>query len=105
MITPGRGQEDKEANCIDLIFIGNMPMMTTVTPTGEMTLDTTSEAGISRGIINNGQMTNKYELIINVAINMIVTGHRDGIIIQAGRLETYYQHQIHLADTEAAKQL
>ena len=106
MITPGRGQEDKVANCINLIFIGNMPMMTTVTPTGEMTLDTTSEAGISRGIINNGQMTNKYELIINVAINMLcVTGHRDGIIIQTGRLETYYQHQIHLADTEAAKQL
>lgn len=51
-------------------------------------------------------MTNKYELIINVAINMLcVTGHRDGIIIQTGRLETYYQHQIHLADTEAAKQL
>ena len=57
-------------------------MMTTVTPTGEMTLDMTSEAGISRGIINNGQMTNKYELIINVAITIIVTGHRDGIIIQ-----------------------
>ena len=41
-------------------------MMTIVTPTGEMTLDMTSEAGISRGIINNGQMTNKYELIINI---------------------------------------
>ena len=68
MTTPGRGQENLVADGIDLIFIGNMPMMTTVTPTGEMTLDTTSEAGISRGIINNGQMTNKYEFI-NVAIN------------------------------------
>ena len=42
-----------------------------------------------------------------MAINIIVTGHRDGIIIQTGRLDTYYydQHQIHLADSEAAKQL
>lgn len=64
------------------LYVGSMPMMTTVTPTGEMTPDTTSEAGITRGIINNGQMTNKYELIINVAITIIVTGHRDGIIIQ-----------------------
>lgn len=56
-------------------------MMTIVTPTEEMTLDTTSEAGISRGIINNGQMTNKYELIINIhmAINIIVTGHSTGM--------------------------
>ena len=84
-----------------------MPMMTIVTPTEEMTLDTTSEAGISRGIINNGQMTNKYELIINIhmAINIIVTGHRDGIIIQTGKIDTYYQHQIHLVDMEAAKLL
>ena len=66
MTTPGRGQTEtnREEGFDNVFTIGSMPMMTTVTPTGEMTPDTTSEAGITRGIINNGQMTNKYELII-----------------------------------------
>ena len=65
MTTPGRGETHIRVEGFDNVFtIGSMPMMTTVTPTGEMTPDTTSEPGITRGIINNGQMTNKYELII-----------------------------------------